>query len=335
MKKTLVCKCLICGKNGIKMLHMHLKYSHKGLRIKDYVSMFEKGGTDVEVSMPRYAFTPKEEKIKKGIRKINSGCFKKGMVSPNKGKFVVPREIRVCACGHCNQDFECKVTSKKKYVKGHGPKWDKGLTLETSKEITQKAERYKEKYAKGEVPPVWNKGIKGIMIPWNKGLNKEIDSRLIETQEHKEKTSKALKKYYIEHPKSEESKRKSKEARLKQILPRKDTKIEVAMQNILTQNGIIFTKHKPLLGQPDIFIEPNICIFCDGDYWHANPLFYKENDIMMNNKMARQVWDKDRKITETLESQGKIVLRFWESEINGSIDSCIEKIKEAIQYQLH
>ena len=31
------------------------------------------------------------------------------------------------------------------------------------------------------------------------------------------------------------------------------------------------TKHKPIRGQPDVFIHPNICVFVDGDRWHANP----------------------------------------------------------------
>ena len=70
---------------------------------------------------------------------------------------------------------------------------------------------------------------------------------------------------------TEETLQKIRDARAKQVLPVKDTKPEKDLQEILNEKGIEFEKHKSILGQPDIFIEPNTCIFVDGDYWHANP----------------------------------------------------------------
>ena len=65
-------------------------------------------------------------------------------------------------------------------------------------------------------------------------------------------------------------------ARSKQVLPRKDTKGEIILQNICKNIGIKFVKHKNFnLGfqrhQVDVFIKPNICLESDGDYWHGNP----------------------------------------------------------------
>jgi G:T-mismatch repair DNA endonuclease (very short patch repair protein) len=126
---------------------------------------------------------------------------------------------------------------------------------------------------------------------------------------------------------SEETRKKLKVIRSKRIIPFKDTKIEVAMQDILKKNKIEFETHKNLAGQPDIFIEPNICIFCDGDYWHANPAKYKAADIMIQGKLAQQIWDKDAYITKELESKGYYVFRFWENEINSNSKQCFRKIK--------
>lgn len=84
------------------------------------------------------------------------------------------------------------------------------------------------------------------------------------------------------------------------VFPRKDTSIEIKMQRFLSSIGIPFETHKSILGQPDIFIEPNICIFADGDYWHQYP-----------NGRARDRW-----VNKELEKQGYSVIRIWEHDIN-------------------
>ena len=120
--------------------------------------------------------------------------------------------------------------------------------------------------------------------------------------------------------------KKVKEARLKQIIPIKDTKIEVKMQNELKRRHISFEKHIPLLGQPDIFIKPNICIFCDGDYFHANPKNYDGERIILKGKVAKDIWKKDKSINHELEKLGFKVFRFWGSEIKEDVKSCIDKV---------
>jgi len=125
---------------------------------------------------------------------------------------------------------------------------------------------------------------------------------------------------------SQEMRKKLRESRLHQIIPKKDTKIEIRMQKSLEERNIIFEKHKPIFGQPDIFIKPNICVFCDGDYWHANPSIYKADKLVVGNKTARSIWKKDKNIKEKLEKQGFKVFRFWEHQINNNINDCIKEI---------
>jgi len=109
---------------------------------------------------------------------------------------------------------------------------------------------------------------------------------------------------------SEDTRRKLKVTRARQVLPIKDTKIEVAIQNGLASLGIPFKKHTSILGQPDVFIEPNICIFADGIYFHTLEKA-KKNDRFVNNELT---------------SQGYIVLRFLCGRINHNIDKVISKI---------
>jgi len=129
---------------------------------------------------------------------------------------------------------------------------------------------------------------------------------------------------------TEETRHKLSLIRTKQIFPRKDSMTEVRLQEILTKNTINYTKHKPLIGQPDIFIPPNICIFVDGRFWHADPRYFKSNDITIGGLAAARRWEKDSKITLDLISSGYIVLRFWEDDIKTNLEQCFKAIKERI-----
>lgn len=115
---------------------------------------------------------------------------------------------------------------------------------------------------------------------------------------------------------SKETKEKVRRARMKQIIPIKDTKIERKIQESLTKAKIIYETHKNIFGQPDIFIAPNICIFCDGDYWHNLP-----------NSMGR-----DKKVNNFLFNNGYKILRFWEHEIHEDIERCINIIKRCLKF---
>jgi len=80
----------------------------------------------------------------------------------------------------------------------------------------------------------------------------------------------------------------------------------------LKTKGVEFDKHVALVGQPDLFIKPNICVFCDGDYWHNLP----------GSK------EKDLRVTKKLEDDGYKVLRFWEKDINSDINGCVAEIEK-------
>jgi len=178
---------------------------------------------------------------------------------------------------------------------------------------------------------------------WSKGLTKEIDERLksisdklmgkIVSEETKIKMSKCQKgrkvsekererlrvagkisalkrigKKFVEIygiDKSNKIRKKMRIHRSKQILPVKDTSIEVKIQNFLKELGIEFFTHQYLKiehgYQCDILIPSlNLVIECDGDYWHKYPV---GKDI-------------DHIRTKELIEKGFKVLRLWEHEIN-------------------
>lgn len=150
------------------------------------------------------------------------------------------------------------------------------------------------------------------------------------SDEHKQKISKALKGRHISWKdkigmantgkvRTEETKAKLREIRLKQHFPFKDTKIELLVQRELSNRGYIYSKHYPIIGQPDIaFPVEKIAIFCDGCFWHKCPYHCPNQDKF--NKY-------DKKKTDELQKLGWKVLRFWEHEINDDILAVVNKIE--------
>ncbi len=67
-----------------------------------------------------------------------------------------------------------------------------------------------------------------------------------------------------------------------------DTDIEKIIESWLISNNIFYKKQKPLMGITvvDFFIEPNVCLYCDGDYWHNLPEV-KNRDEKINNQLNK------------------------------------------------
>ena len=152
---------------------------------------------------------------------------------------------------------------------------------------------------------------------------------------------------------TEKSKQKQRDARAKVGPgPWSNSWGERELRSILTDNGIQFVKQKNFhLGfqqhQIDIFIEPNICIEVDGDYYHANPRPYprprrkfvhsihpghKPDEILRGGKIVKEKWESDRRQTEALEQQCKqVVIRFYQSELETEPEKCLQKIIKIIK----
>lgn len=102
----------------------------------------------------------------------------------------------------------------------------------------------------------------------------------------------------------------------------KITKPELKVQDILNDLNIQYTTQKKI-GRYffDIYIKNiKLIIEVNGDYWHANPIFYNESDIIKypNNiiKKASDVWKKDKIKSNCAEKNGFDILYIWENDIN-------------------
>lgn len=68
---------------------------------------------------------------------------------------------------------------------------------------------------------------------------------------------------------------------------------------------------------PDAYSkELNTIVLFNGDYYHCNPRVYEATYYnKMLKKVAQEIWDKDRKITEIFKLEGYKVIIIWEKDL--------------------
>ncbi|MBE5077531.1 very short patch repair endonuclease [Anaerotignum lactatifermentans] len=123
-----------------------------------------------------------------------------------------------------------------------------------------------------------------------------------------------------------------------QAIKSKDTSIELRLRKALWHEGIRYRKnYKKLPGKPDIAITKyHIAVFCDSDFWHGYDWENRKQRIKSNQeywipKIERNM-ARDKNVTQQLNKDGWVVLRFWEWQIKKHLDECVEAVKSAIAY---
>lgn len=113
--------------------------------------------------------------------------------------------------------------------------------------------------------------------------------------------------------------------------------LEYRILDILNKNSI-WNIHQFFCGlySFDFFLGNKLLLEVNGDYWHANPIFYNETDILRINKgkdlTAKEIWDKDKEKREFVEGKGFTLFYLWENAINNLID---EEILFIIQEKIY
>ena len=117
----------------------------------------------------------------------------------------------------------------------------------------------------------------------------------------------------------------------------KDSEIELLLREALWQKGLRYRKNvKSVFGHPDIaFIGKKVAVFCDSEFWHGYDWDRRKEDFKVRQdfwipKIERNI-QRDKEVTEKLEADGWIVLRFWGKEIKTDAAGCPDKIEEAVK----
>ena len=117
----------------------------------------------------------------------------------------------------------------------------------------------------------------------------------------------------------------------------KDSEIEITLRKELWARGLRYRKNvNRIFGKPDIaFIGKKIAVFCDSEFWHGYDWDHKSQE----NKSRREFWipkiernmQRDIEVTQALEKEGWLVLRFWGKEIKANCQACADKIEKAFR----
>lgn len=109
------------------------------------------------------------------------------------------------------------------------------------------------------------------------------------------------------------------------------SKPEKYVRTCLENNGYIFKTNIFIEKYNfDIVFEDGIIVEVNGDMWHANPLYYSEDDLIMNKLKASDIWLKDKIKKEVVEALGYKVIYIWEHETKTTEDLLIKLITKRI-----
>jgi DNA mismatch endonuclease (patch repair protein) len=111
------------------------------------------------------------------------------------------------------------------------------------------------------------------------------------------------------------------------------------LRRALWGRGLRYRKNrKDLPGVPDIvFPGSRIVIFVDGDFWHGKN--WRERKVRLKQGHNAAYWvrkierniERDRERKCELRAAGWKVLRFWESQIRGRVESIARRVEAAVR----
>ncbi len=116
----------------------------------------------------------------------------------------------------------------------------------------------------------------------------------------------------------------------------KNTRLDLAMRELLIKNKIKFLTYPNIYGKPDFLLPPNIAVFCDSAFWHGKNWPTLKEQLMRGSRASYWVNHinnnrrRDAIVNKRLRREGFIVLRFWDKEIQGKNGNCIKRINETV-----
>lgn len=118
----------------------------------------------------------------------------------------------------------------------------------------------------------------------------------------------------------------------------KDTALEKSLRAEFNRRGLTtYTRNdSSVFGKPDfVFSVRKVAVFCDSEFWHGYDWDRAKNNI----KSHRDFWipkiekniARDKKVNDTLQSEGWTVLRFWGNRIKNDIIGCGDEIENHLR----
>jgi DNA mismatch endonuclease, patch repair protein len=113
----------------------------------------------------------------------------------------------------------------------------------------------------------------------------------------------------------------------------RNTKPELLLRQCLWKLGLRYRLKSKLPGKPDlIFPGARLAIFVDGCQWHCCPTHFvrpKSNQEFWDLKFQKNRY-RDREVNTLLAEQNWSVLRFWEHDVERTVETVAAKILKAV-----
>ncbi|HAM62181.1 MAG: hypothetical protein A2Y20_05145 [Firmicutes bacterium GWF2_51_9] len=116
----------------------------------------------------------------------------------------------------------------------------------------------------------------------------------------------------------------------------KDTSPELKVRRWLFSSGLRYRKFSSdILGKPDLSIKRyKLAIFINGCFWHGHQCLGEKrpkSNVEFWSEKIRKNKERDKRIIESLESDGWLVINIWECELKkGKFDSRMNEILQQI-----
>lgn len=219
------------------------------------------------------------------------------------------------------------LISKEKYKKTIEKKYGKGITnvSQVQKVKDKKKSTFLNHYG---VDNIWK------LAEYNKKCAELYPES---HKEHLKKLHEGRNKFWENASKEDIAKliNKASETRIKNGIY--SSSLETRFCRILNELNITYTRQFHLKHNKhpyDFFLcDSKIIIEINGNYWHANPKYYKENDIIKypgKQILAKDIWERDSKYLHEAEKQGYKVLIFWEDDFICNDDELKELVIQSI-----
>ena len=243
-------------------------------------------------------------------RKLGKTCTKCGISITDKNR-----------SGYCNTHRDRTGANNPFYGKTHSEETVRKLKETNSKKSKElwKNEEYRKKV------------IAGVSKPRREGFKKEQSERITQwykdNPEQKTIRSAAMKKSW-QDGKIEPNPSSINSSKLEKELLKDVESIASDVEHLKTirdPNGRWLF--------PDILVENGFVIEFYGDYWHANPNKYKADDIVHNNKTAKEIWDKDKERINRLVTMGYHVEVVWEDEYKNDKQAILDKLDAMLNWE--
>ena len=283
-----MCKivCKICNKecNNLRSLSIHIRLCHKNITIKEYYDLYLKNEEDGKCL---YCNKPtKFVSLIKGYKKWCSGkckflspgfkqeaeatCFKKyGVKNPRQSKLIKDKEGQ---------------TSRRRYNADSSAQ----SSIIQEKYITTRKNNTIKKY--NTILNQNNIVCTGKTKFWYFLYCNDCNTNFKISAAQFNRTIKRYNKVFC--PKCMKEKHYTGYSYLEKEL---FNFIKENYHGIILQNTTSILKRKEI----DIYLpDLNLGFEFDGTYWHADPRFYKENDIIRGNLLAADIWKHDKEKDE-------------------------------------